>query len=156
MNKLKLLLICFLCVLTLNGCSKPIIFPDESDFSVSINITNKTVISGEEVEALITFQNLTDDKYQLDWYGWLTNIIITDLEGKPIDELGLVKTLVPQVTKIKGNEKIQEVIKRKIDKPGKYKIQGVVDFTMKGNKEEKESKKLKFFIKSEPVIVEVK
>jgi hypothetical protein len=149
MKKSILTCVILLITISLAGCNKPFVVPNQSDFSTTASIPDKILKTGETYEVDVTLHNSSDSKYTLRHSG-LHYVVVKDMEGKDVQPF--ITTLVGLESEIQGKGKISGKPEAKIDKPGKYQVIGISMFAIvdPDNDERKE-----FFIESEPIIVEV-
>jgi hypothetical protein len=151
MKKILLLILGILTVYSLTGCSKPFVFPTESDFSLVANVSKTNPMIGEEIEVAAEFQNLSDSSYKTTSGNDLIDVKVFDLIENP--EKLSIDTGPVQSSEMKAKQEIKKSHTVKFDKAGMYEIQVVADFQISNNKTDEQKN---FRLKVEPIIIEVK
>lgn len=143
----------------LYGCKATFIYPKQTDFSLTANVSNKILKVGEVLKVSTVFQNLTSNKYKIssgnaifgdDSPSSLIGIYI--FENKDKGEMSISDDLLT-IRELKPNQKINRNREMKMEKKGKYQVLVVTNFDII-NPENNEQKTYSF--KVEPIIIEVK
>ena len=140
-------------ILFVSGCGKTFVFPREDDFSLKATVNNESLNVGEELIVNATFQNLTNNNYELSSSATFSKTGLIHINLYELDEKEMVMVGAIRFVKTKGKQEITDQRNFELSKKGKYKVVVSSNFDIINSKTKEEKE---YIINTDTILIEVK
>ena len=140
-------------LLFVTGCGKTFVFPKEKDFTLRATVNSESLTVGDELIVNATFQNLTNNNYELSSSATFSKNGLVHINLYEIDEKEMFMVGAIKYVKVKGKQEISEQRNFELTKEGKYKVVVLSNFDILNSKTKE---KKEYRIKTDTIFIEVK
>jgi len=140
-------------ILFVSGCGKTFVFPREDDFSLKATVNNESLTVGDELIVNATFQNLTNNNYELSSSATFSKTGLIHINIYELDEREMVMVGAIRFVNVTGKQEIIDQQNFEMNKKGRYKVVVISNFDIT-NPKTKEKKEYR--IKTDTILIDVK